>query len=98
MTVIAEMSTALGSGTGTTMIFFPITYYAMRKQFKLKPLSKLWRPFWGCVVLFAILYYLFGEFDPTSSAAAFAMYIFLPIVVSATILHWAGRENVGNTS
>lgn len=92
MTVIAEMSTALGSGTGTAMIFFPITYYAMRKQFKLKPLTKLWRPFLYCVAVFAILRFFFGQ-SGVDTPASLTMFFVLPVVVSALILYWTNREH-----
>lgn len=97
MTVIAELSNALGAGTATAMIFFPITYYAMRKQFKLKPLNKLWRPFGGCVVLFALLRFLFGESGGDTPASLVTFYM-LPIIVSASILFWTSRDHEGNSS
>lgn len=87
MTVVAEMSHALGAGTATTMIFFPITYYAMRKQFNLKPLSKLWRPFWVCVVSLTILRFFFAE-SGLNTSASLTMFYMLPVIISASILFW----------
>jgi len=91
VTVIAEMSNALGSGIATAMIFIPITYFAMRKQFKLKPLSKFWRPFGYGVFSFAILHFFVGESD-VETPAGILMQLMLPIVVSASILYWTNRE------
>jgi hypothetical protein len=90
---IADISHALGSGVGTAIIWFPITYVAMRKQFKLKTLTKLWRPFWGCVVTFSILLYLFGQ-PPIDSFESAIMFMMLPIFVSASVLYWTSRETV----
>lgn len=91
-TAILQVTWALGSGIGTAVIFFPVTYLAMREQFTFRGgLGKAGLPFFYSVVALAILQIFGVSFSPTDSVFGLLMFIVVPICVCALILYFSYR-------
>jgi hypothetical protein len=86
---------ALGGALGSATIFFPVTYFAMKGQFKLKPLGGMWKEFGISIVGIAVLH-LFGlglGGGQQESWVEMMTFIVLPIVVSAAVLVRSSKNN-----
>lgn len=90
-TTSAIVSHALGSGLATATIWFPISYFAMRSHFGLrKDLGRAWRPYFSCVILFAILQ-LLGFRPSTDTPVGLAAFFVVPISICALVLYFTYR-------
>ena len=98
MTTTTEIvANAFGVGLGSATIWFPVTYFAVRKQLQLRNnLGRAWRPYLLCVVLFAI-FHLLG-FEPSIlTTAGMITFFVMPLIVCAIVLNFTYRSELDLT-
>ena len=82
---------AFGGGMGMAIFWFPITYFAMRKQYQLREtLFGASRQFFSCTVLLALAK-LLGLGYSTSKALSLATFWIVPVCVCAAVLYTTYR-------
>lgn len=90
--ILQEVAMAIGAGLGSAVIFFPLTYLAMYKQFKFRgKFGSAWRPFLSSVLALVVLS-LLGLSPDTKTISGLMMVFALPITVCALILFFTYRE------
>lgn len=88
-------STASGEGYSPRQSFFPLTYLAMRSQFRFRGgLGKAWRPFGYSLVLLTVAKFVeIGTKAPQDVETTTALLWFLvPILICAVVLYFTYRD------
>ena len=94
MTTITDLvARAIGTGVANATGFLPITYFAARRQFRLRSgLAQAWRPYLSSVLLLALLE-LFGYESSTKTAIGLVSLFLVPVIVCAIALYVTYRES-----
>lgn len=91
----------LGAGLMAAVMFFPLTYLAMRSTFTFQGgLGKAWKPFGYSVLLLAVAKFVelgTGASQDTMTAAGFVWFIVVPILICAPVLYFTYRVKTAAT-
>lgn len=85
------IAASFGAGLGLATLWLPITYFAMRNQFRLRrDLGSGWRPYFSGVIVFGIMHAL-GFDRSTNPMLDILLTLGMPLAVSAALLYFTFR-------
>jgi hypothetical protein len=84
---------ALGGGLGLAILWFPLTYFAMRKTFNLARFGKAFLPFTYCVAALGLIRLLSHGAYESNSAFGIFMELGIPLVACALVLRFLYPKN-----